>query len=52
MGGSHDGMISLENRVRSLERIVEEMSREMSIQSGKYNCLIGAVIKLQLVTSI
>ncbi|KAG7594787.1 Armadillo-type fold [Arabidopsis thaliana x Arabidopsis arenosa] len=34
MGGSHDGMISLENRVRGLERIVEEMSREMSIQSG------------------
>ncbi|KAF2557980.1 hypothetical protein F2Q68_00015996 [Brassica cretica] len=37
MGGSHDGMRSLENRVRGLERIVEEMSREMSIQSGKYN---------------
>ncbi|XP_010500663.1 PREDICTED: microtubule-associated protein SPIRAL2-like [Camelina sativa] len=34
MGGSHDGMISLENRVRGLERIVEEMSREISIQSG------------------
>lgn len=32
MGGSHDGMRSLENRVRGLERIVEEMSREMSIQ--------------------
>lgn len=40
MGGSHDGMTSLENRVRGLERIVEEMSREMSMQSGKYNCLI------------
>ena len=36
MGGSHDGMRSLENRVRGLERIVEEMSREMSTQSGKY----------------
>ncbi|KAJ0250345.1 TORTIFOLIA1-like protein 1 [Hirschfeldia incana] len=36
MGGSHDGMRSLESRVRGLERIVEEMSREMSIQSGKY----------------
>ncbi|KAH0879216.1 hypothetical protein HID58_066610 [Brassica napus] len=35
MGGSHDGMRSLENRVRGLERIVEEMSREMSIQPGK-----------------
>ncbi|VVB00771.1 unnamed protein product [Arabis nemorensis] len=34
MGGSHDGMISLENRVVGLERIVEEMSREMSKQSG------------------
>ncbi|CAH8360276.1 unnamed protein product [Eruca vesicaria subsp. sativa] len=34
MGGSHDGMRSLESRVRGLERIVEEMSREMSIQSG------------------
>ncbi|CAA7048434.1 unnamed protein product [Microthlaspi erraticum] len=34
MGGSHDGMTSLENRVRGLERIVQEMSREMSIQSG------------------
>lgn len=52
MGGSHDGMISLENRVRGLERIVEEMSREMSIQSGTYNCMIYAVKKLQLVASI
>ncbi|CAN8288340.1 unnamed protein product [Cochlearia groenlandica] len=34
MGGSHDGMRSLENRVKGLERIVEDMSREMSIQSG------------------
>lgn len=40
MGGSHDGMISLENRVVGLERIVEEMSREMSKQSGKYRLLL------------
>jgi hypothetical protein len=52
MGGSHDGMISLENRVRGLERIVEEMSREMSIQSGTYNCMTCAVKTILLVASI
>ncbi|XP_010545541.1 PREDICTED: microtubule-associated protein SPIRAL2-like [Tarenaya hassleriana] len=34
MGGSHDGMINLENRVRDLERIIEEMARDFSISSG------------------
>lgn len=45
MGGSHDGMRSLENRVRGLERIVEEMSREMSIQSGKYKSTAWSAIR-------
>lgn len=35
MGGSHDGMVTLENRVRGLERIVEDMSRDLSISSGR-----------------
>ncbi|KAF7831386.1 microtubule-associated protein TORTIFOLIA1-like [Senna tora] len=34
MGGSHDGMVTLENRVRGLERIVEDMARDLSISSG------------------
>ncbi|RDX63968.1 Microtubule-associated protein TORTIFOLIA1, partial [Mucuna pruriens] len=37
MGGSHDGMVTLENRVRGLERIVEDMSRDLSISSGRRN---------------
>jgi hypothetical protein len=35
MGGSHDSMVNLENRVRGLERVVEEMAREMSLSSGR-----------------
>ncbi|KAJ7960732.1 microtubule-associated protein TORTIFOLIA1-like [Quillaja saponaria] len=34
MGGSHDGMVTLENRVRGLERVVEDMARDLSISSG------------------
>lgn len=35
MGGSHDSMITLENRVRGLERVVEEMARDLSVSSGR-----------------
>ncbi|KAI4306071.1 hypothetical protein L6164_029381 [Bauhinia variegata] len=35
MGGSHDGMITLENRVRGLERVVEDMARDLSMSSGR-----------------
>ncbi|KAK7305072.1 hypothetical protein VNO77_42971 [Canavalia gladiata] len=35
MGGSHNSMVTLENRVRGLERIVEDMSRDLSISSGR-----------------
>ncbi|WCJ37192.1 ARM repeat superfamily protein [Euphorbia peplus] len=35
MGGSHDSMVTLENRVRGLERIVEDMARDFSISSGR-----------------
>jgi hypothetical protein len=35
MGGSHDSMITLENRVRGLERVVEEMARDISLSSGR-----------------
>lgn len=35
MGGSHDGMVTLENRVRGLERVVEDMARDLSISSGR-----------------
>nr|XP_043621139.1 microtubule-associated protein TORTIFOLIA1 isoform X2 [Erigeron canadensis] len=31
MGGSHDGMLTLENRVRGLERVVEDMARDLSL---------------------
>ncbi|CBI26604.3 unnamed protein product, partial [Vitis vinifera] len=34
MGGSHDSMVTLENRVRGLERVVEDMARDLSISSG------------------
>ncbi|KAI3988304.1 hypothetical protein MKX01_012093 [Papaver californicum] len=34
MGGSHDSMITLENRVRGLERVVEEMARELALSSS------------------
>ncbi|XVF03916.1 hypothetical protein REPUB_Repub05bG0034900 [Reevesia pubescens] len=35
MGGSHDSMVTLENRVRGLERIVEDMARDLSVSSGR-----------------
>ncbi|XP_062189689.1 microtubule-associated protein TORTIFOLIA1-like isoform X2 [Phragmites australis] len=35
MGGSHDSMVTLENRVRGLERVVEGMAREISLSSGR-----------------
>lgn len=35
MGGSHDGMVTLENRVRGLERVVEDMARDLSLSSGR-----------------
>ncbi|KAK4781617.1 hypothetical protein SAY86_015719 [Trapa natans] len=35
MGGSHDSMITLENRVKGLERVVEDMARDLSMSSGR-----------------
>ncbi|KAB2049102.1 hypothetical protein ES319_A13G154500v1 [Gossypium barbadense] len=35
MGGSHDSMVTSENRVRGLERIVEDMARDLSISSSR-----------------
>ncbi|KAI0529684.1 hypothetical protein KFK09_002238 [Dendrobium nobile] len=35
MEGSHDSLITLENRVHGLERVVEEMARDLSISSGR-----------------
>ena len=35
MGGSHDSMVTLENRVRGLERIVDEMVRDLSASSTR-----------------
>ncbi|XP_068653049.1 TORTIFOLIA1-like protein 1 [Aristolochia californica] len=35
MGGSHDSMITLENRVRGLERIVEDMAQDLALSSGR-----------------
>ncbi|KZV56416.1 hypothetical protein F511_00413 [Dorcoceras hygrometricum] len=35
MGGSHDSMVTLENRVRGLERVVEDMARDLSVSSGR-----------------
>ncbi|PQM33678.1 microtubule-associated protein TORTIFOLIA1 isoform X2 [Prunus yedoensis var. nudiflora] len=34
-GGSHDSMVTLENRVRGLERVVEDLARDLSISSGR-----------------
>ncbi|KAL9160081.1 hypothetical protein ABFS82_08G176700 [Erythranthe guttata] len=34
MGGSHDSMVTLENRVRGLERVVDDMARDLSISSS------------------
>ncbi|KAJ4975511.1 hypothetical protein NE237_000617 [Protea cynaroides] len=43
IGGSHDGMITLENRVRGLERVVEDMARDLAISSGRRgsNFMVG-----------
>ncbi|ONK65487.1 uncharacterized protein A4U43_C07F37610 [Asparagus officinalis] len=43
MGGSHDSMITLENRVRGLERVVEEMARDLSLSSSRrsHNMMLG-----------
>lgn len=35
MGGSHNSMVTLENRVRGLERVVEDMAHDLSISSGR-----------------
>ncbi|KAL5730853.1 hypothetical protein ACHQM5_003640 [Ranunculus cassubicifolius] len=35
MGGSHNSMVTLENRVRGLERIIEDMQRDLVISSGR-----------------
>ncbi|XAR67465.1 hypothetical protein NMG60_11002235 [Bertholletia excelsa] len=35
MGGSHDSMVTLENRVRGLERVVEDMAQDLSISLGR-----------------
>ncbi|XP_044473933.1 microtubule-associated protein TORTIFOLIA1-like [Mangifera indica] len=35
MGGSHNSMVTLENRVRGLERIVEDMAQDLSISSSR-----------------
>ncbi|XP_051135310.1 microtubule-associated protein TORTIFOLIA1-like isoform X2 [Andrographis paniculata] len=34
MGGSHDNMLTLESRVRGLERVVEDMAHDLSVSSG------------------
>ncbi|XP_047318894.1 microtubule-associated protein TORTIFOLIA1-like [Impatiens glandulifera] len=33
MGGSHNSMLTLESRVRGLERVVEDMARDLSLSS-------------------
>ncbi|GMJ05117.1 SPIRAL 2, CONVOLUTA, TORTIFOLIA 1 [Hibiscus trionum] len=35
MGGSHHGMVTLKNRVRGLERIIEDMTKDLSISSSR-----------------
>ncbi|KAL8162555.1 hypothetical protein V2J09_014044 [Rumex salicifolius] len=35
MGGSHESMVSLESRVRGLERVVEDMVEDLSLSSGR-----------------
>ncbi|KAE8726796.1 Microtubule-associated protein TORTIFOLIA1 [Hibiscus syriacus] len=35
IGGSHDSMVTLETRVRGLERIIEDMARDLSMSSGR-----------------
>ncbi|CAK9150262.1 unnamed protein product [Ilex paraguariensis] len=43
MGGSHDSMVTLESRVRGLERVVEDMARDLSISAGRRggNFMVG-----------
>eukprot|EP01018_Ginkgo_biloba_P017670 Gb_29754 [translate_table: standard] len=35
MGSSQEGMLSLENRVRGLERAVEDMARDLAVSTGR-----------------
>ncbi|CAN4117796.1 unnamed protein product [Withania somnifera] len=35
MGGSHGSMVALENRVRGLERVVEDMAHDLSLSAGR-----------------
>ncbi|XP_051124869.1 microtubule-associated protein TORTIFOLIA1-like isoform X2 [Andrographis paniculata] len=35
MGGSHDSMVTLESRVLGLERVVEDMARNLSVSTGR-----------------
>lgn len=42
MGGSHDSMVTLENRVRGLERVVEDMVHDLSISNRRgSNFMVG-----------
>ncbi|RZR90495.1 hypothetical protein BHM03_00018384 [Ensete ventricosum] len=43
IGGSHDSMVTLENRVRGLERVVEEMAHDLTMSSGRRvgNMMLG-----------
>lgn len=42
MGGSHDSMVTLENRVRGLERVVEDMVHDLSISTRRgSNFMVG-----------
>ncbi|KAL4201133.1 hypothetical protein AMTRI_Chr02g257080 [Amborella trichopoda] len=41
MGGSHDSMVTLETRVRGLERIVEDMAHELGTSSGRRGMMLG-----------
>ncbi|KAF7112240.1 hypothetical protein RHSIM_RhsimUnG0252200 [Rhododendron simsii] len=42
MGGSHDSMVTLENRVRGLERVVEDMVHDLSISARRgSNFMVG-----------
>jgi len=35
MGGSHNSMVTLENRVRGLERVVEDLAHDLTLSSGR-----------------
>ncbi|KAF9666957.1 hypothetical protein SADUNF_Sadunf16G0282600 [Salix dunnii] len=35
MGGSHNSMVTLENRVRGLERVVEDLAHDLTISTGR-----------------